>query len=314
MPPAARRPQGLAGMRVRISSKVCTMCTPSRLPAPPAHFTQRRSSRRAGADHQARWRGARGGQSSELEVLERRWRGLGVHDAYGRRGEREARCCSWGEGNGDMGRRWRVWRSSGERGRRWLGLGVGDAYRWRREREARCCSWGEGDADMGSRWRVWRRSGERGRRWRGLGVGDAYRRHGEREARCCSWGEGDVDMGWRRRACRRSGEPERRERGLGGSWRRLRVRERRESAGGVWWRCGEREGRGRVRRAGGGRERRLLRDWASSRGESGQSGGVGGAWGASRGGAWYLGGGGSPPPSVDLPRRGVAAVAAGGTG
>ena len=29
----------LAGVWVRISSKVCTMCTPSRLPAPPAHFT-----------------------------------------------------------------------------------------------------------------------------------------------------------------------------------------------------------------------------------------------------------------------------------
>ena len=55
---------GFAGMRVRISSKVCTMCTPSRLPASPAHFTQRRSSRRVGADHQVRWAGA--------------WRGVGL--------------------------------------------------------------------------------------------------------------------------------------------------------------------------------------------------------------------------------------------
>ena len=53
---------GSAGVRVRTSSKVCTMCTPSRLPAPPAHFTQRQSSCNAGADHQARWAGARGGE------------------------------------------------------------------------------------------------------------------------------------------------------------------------------------------------------------------------------------------------------------
>ena len=57
---------GLAGVRVQISLKVCTMCTPSRLPAPPTHFTQQRSSRKAGAHHQARvW----GGEGSELEVL-----------------------------------------------------------------------------------------------------------------------------------------------------------------------------------------------------------------------------------------------------
>ena len=49
---------GTAGVQVRISSMVCTMCTPSRLPAPPAHFTQQRSSCKAGADHQARWAGA----------------------------------------------------------------------------------------------------------------------------------------------------------------------------------------------------------------------------------------------------------------
>ena len=145
---------GLAGPRVRISSKVCSMCTPSRLPAPPAHFTQRRSSRRAGADHQASWAGAGGGEGSELEVLERRWWGLGVEDAYGRRGEQEARCCSWGEGVGDMRQRWSVWRRSGERGRWWRGLGMGHAYRWRGEQEARCRSWGEGDMDMRRRWRV----------------------------------------------------------------------------------------------------------------------------------------------------------------
>ena len=63
---------GLVGVRVRTSSKVCTMCTPSCLPAPPAHFTQRQSSCRAGADHQARWAGAWGGEGSVPGVLERR--------------------------------------------------------------------------------------------------------------------------------------------------------------------------------------------------------------------------------------------------
>ena len=63
---------GSAGVRVRTSSKVCTMCTPSRLPAPPADFTQRQSSCKAGADHQARWAGPLGRKGSELEVLERR--------------------------------------------------------------------------------------------------------------------------------------------------------------------------------------------------------------------------------------------------
>ena len=42
---------------------------------------------------------------------------------------------------------------------------------------------------------------------------------------------------------------------------------------------------------GGERERRRLQDRASSL-ESGQSGGVGGSWAASRGAAWYWGGGG----------------------
>ena len=58
---------------------------------------------------------------------------------------------------------------------------------------------------------------------------------------------------------------------------------------------------------GGERERRRLRDRASSL-ESGQSGGVGGSWKASRGAAWYLGGGGGPPSSMDPPRRGPFGV------
>ena len=44
-----------------------------------------------------------------LGERERRWRGLGVEDAYGRRGERE--------GEVDMGRRWRALLCLGERER-----------------------------------------------------------------------------------------------------------------------------------------------------------------------------------------------------
>ena len=135
--------------------------------------------------------------------------------------------------------------------------------------------------DVGRRWRAWRRSGERERLCRGLGVGVAYGRRGEREALRGSWGEGEVDMGRRWRL----GE---RERGPGRSRWRLGEQERREWVVEAWWRCGERERRGWVRRAGGGRERRRLRDRGSSA-ESGQSGGVGGSWGASRGAAWYWG-------------------------
>ena len=58
------------------------------------------------------------GEASELEVLERRWRGLGVEDAYGRRAVGEARWGSWGMQDVDMGRRWRAWRRPGERERR----------------------------------------------------------------------------------------------------------------------------------------------------------------------------------------------------
>ena len=114
---------GLAGVRVRTSSKVCTMCTPSCLPAPPARFTQRRRSCKAGADHQARLAGARGGgEGSVPGVLERRGEDVDLR---------------W----------WRGWRCLGERERRWRGLGVEDGYGRRGE-------W-EGEVDMGRPWPAW---------------------------------------------------------------------------------------------------------------------------------------------------------------
>ena len=168
---------------------------------------------------------------------------------------------------------------------------------------------------MGRRWCAWRRLGQRERWWWGLGVGVAYGRRGEREVRWGSWGEAEVDIGRRWRACVRREERERLERGPGGSWWRLGEQERRKLVVEARWRCGDRERRGWVRRAGGERERRCLRDRALSL-ESDQSGGIGRSWGASRGAAWYSGGGGggSHPPSIDPPRRGALAVAAGGTG
>ena len=89
--------------------------SPSR---PPVQITQRRSSCKAGADHQARWAGAWGGEGSELEVLERRGEEVDLR---------------W----------WRGWRCLGDRERRWRGLGVEDRYGRRGERE--------GEVDMGRR-------------------------------------------------------------------------------------------------------------------------------------------------------------------
>ena len=267
-----------------------------------------------------------GGEGSQLGVLERRgedvhlrwwrgwrclgewerwWRGLGLEDGYGRRGERE--------GEVDMGRRWRAWRRLGEREWWWQGLGLVDGYGGRGERGARWGLWGEGEVDVGRRWRAWRRWGEREPWWRGLGVGVPYWRRGEREVRWCSWGEGEVDMRPRWRAWWRQEERERWERGPGGSWWRLGERKRRQWVIEARWRCGECGRRGLVCRAGGERERRCLRDRASSL-HSGHSGGLGGSWGASRGAACYCGGGGGPPSSMDLPCRGVVAAAAGGMG
>ena len=141
------------------AKELLALFTPQgRVSAPPAHLTQRRSSCKVRSDHQGRWAGAWGGEGSELEVLEwreedvdmrrwqawrrleerdRRWRGLGLQDGYGRLGERLARWGLSGEGVVDMGRRWCARRRLGERERRWQGLGVGVAYGRRGEREAR---------------------------------------------------------------------------------------------------------------------------------------------------------------------------------
>ena len=189
----------------------------------PGLFTQRRGSCKAGADHQAKWAGAWGGEGSELGVLERRgedvdlrwwrgwrclgererrWRGLGMENGYGRRGERE--------GEVDMGRRWRARGRLGEREWWWCGLGMVDGYGWRGERGARRGLWEEGELEVWRQWRAWRRRGE-GERWlRGLAVGVAYGRRGEREVWWGPWGEGEVDMGRRWRAWWPPGERERR--------------------------------------------------------------------------------------------------------
>ena len=81
-------------------------------------------------------------------------------------------------------------------------------------------------------------------------------------------------MGRRWRGWWRLGERELREWGPVGSRWRLGERERREWVVEARWRCGECGLRGWVRRAGGERERRRLRDRASSL-ESGQSGVIG---------------------------------------
>ena len=205
-----------------------------------------------------------------LGERERQRRGLGVEDGYGRRGELE--------GEVDMGRRWRARRRPREREWWWRGLGVVDGYGWCGERGARRSVWKEGEVDVGRQWRAWLRRGEREWWWRQLGVGVLFGRQGE--------GEADMGRWWRSWWC--LGERGRQERGPGGSWWHLGERERREPVVEARWECGR---RGRVCCAGGERERRRLRDRASLL-QSGQSGSVGSPWGASRGAAWYWGGGG----------------------
>ena len=191
---------GSVGVRVRISLKVCTMCTPLCLPAPPAHFIQRQSSCKAGVDHQARWAGPLGGERSVPGVLERRggdvdlwwcwrwwwmgererqWRGLALEDGYGRRGERE--------GEVDMGRRWRAWWRLGEREWWWRGLQVVMGMGGGRNGEPGGACGGRG------RWK-WGGGGARGGA-RGSGSG----RSGVPGCRGGAWGSGRGASGWLRR-------------------------------------------------------------------------------------------------------------------
>ena len=184
-----------------------------------------------------------------------------------------------------MGRRWRAWWRPGEREWCRWGLGVVDGYGRRGERGAWRGLWGGGGGGHGAAVACLAAS---------RGVGAVVAGAGGRWSCMAGGGGGEVDMGRRWHWWWCPGEREWRERGLGGSWWHLGERERRQWVVEARWRCGECGRRGRVCRAGGERERRRLRDRASTL-ESGQSGGVGGSWGASRGDAWYWGGGGGTP-------------------
>ena len=81
------------------------------------------------------WTWDSGGGRGGLGERERRWRGLGVEDAYGRCEGREVRCCTWGEGDTDIGRQWHTWRRPGERERR--ERGPGGSWRCLGEQERR---------------------------------------------------------------------------------------------------------------------------------------------------------------------------------
>ena len=231
---------GLAGVQGRTSSKVCSMCTPSCLPAPPAHFTKQQSSYKAGADHQARWAGALEGEGSMLGVRVRRgedvdlrwwrgwrclgererwWRGLGMEDGYGRRGEREGEVDMgrggalggpWGSGSGGGGcLGW--WMGMGGGGNREPGRACPGRGRW---------TWGGGGVPGGA--------GESGS---GGGGGWGW---GSRMAR----GGRGMDMGRRCRSWWRPGEQEQREHGSGGSWWCLGGQEGREWVVEARWPCG----------------------------------------------------------------------------
>ena len=171
-------------------------------------------------------------------------------------------------------------------------MGLEDVYGRRGEREARSGPWGEGDVDMGRLWRAWPRLEERERRWRGLGAEDAYGRRGERKAGCCSQGDdGGVRGGAWGSGSGRSGVLVGCGGALGSGSGRSEPLRRGGAAGGL-------ERQGWVCHVGGERERRRLRDQASSWGAPAQWGGVRGSWGASRGAAWYEGGGGVLHPPL----------------
>ena len=162
---------------------------------------------RGGEDVDLRWwRGWRC-----LGERERRWRGLGVEDGYGRRGERE--------GEVDMGRRWRARWRPGEREWWWRGLGMVDGY-WRDPGGA-CggrgrrtwggsgvpgCVGGSGSGGGGGwGWGSCLGGGGRGRRtWGGGGArvgarGSGSDGSGVSGGRGGTWGSGSGASGWLRR-------------------------------------------------------------------------------------------------------------------
>ena len=69
---------------------------------------------------------------------------MGLGNGFLWHGEREARCCSWGEGDADMGRRWRAWWCLGEQQRQERGPGE----LWRRLGERERCEWGRGASEV----------------------------------------------------------------------------------------------------------------------------------------------------------------------
>ena len=269
---------------------------PSRSPGPLHPAAELLQS---GADHQARWAGAWGGEGSMSGVLERRGEDVDLQ---------------W----------WRGWRCLGERERRPRGLGVEDGY-----------GWGgglEGEVDMGRRSRAWWRPGEREWWWRGLGLVDGYglRRHGEPGGACGgrgrrTWGGGGVPGGvggsgsgggggWGSGSCMAGGGRGRWTWGGGGA----RGGARGSGSGASGWlrrgggvgsvgavgECAVRGGSGSAAVCGTGPHR-------SSRASQKGSAGPGGF-------TWCRlvlgGGGGGPPLSMDPPRRGVVAAASGGMG
>ena len=139
---------GLEGEQASIFSKVWRRWCPSCVPAPAAHLTQWRCSRRAGVDHQARSAGA-GGEGSELGVLERWWWGLGV-------GRRFGGVESGKRGVVHGGRGMWTWGGDGPRGGvRWIGSGGSRAP----ESYSGASGSGSGESGACGRGGVWWRRG-----------------------------------------------------------------------------------------------------------------------------------------------------------
>ena len=202
-----------------------------------------------------------------------------------------------------MGRRWRAWWRLGEREWRWRGLGVVDGYGRRGERGARRGLWGEGEVDVGRPWRAWWRRGERERFGGGWGWGSCMAGGGRKR---WTWGGNGARGGARGSGSGRSGV----QGGRGGTWGRgggasgcLR-RGGGVGSAGAGGKCAVRGWSGSAAVCGTGPHR-------SSRASQEASAGPGGPRVVPPG---SLGGRGGPPLSMDPPRRGVVAAAAGRMG